>query len=552
MASIKFKLPISVSKFPFLYAKASRAALVPASDVANRTPVALYGDTANVDFNLLAPLFVENMWPSDTGMFSVGFGYLGTGTVNTDFDRLLVFRSSVTEVALFCPSNGKNYVYRTSYGGWLQKNALTPTVTNARVSLAYVDGRNFVFYESQVVLEWLFATNAFAGVAFTYPAGTTVADIKGICAAGNYLIAYGDERIYWSSLSNPLDLATTAAGAGSQIPNQLRGRITTVVSAAGGFIIYTTENAVAAFATNDASRPWSFQEIKGAGGVEGFEQVSGDTPGGTHYTVGPFGIQEVALQKAENVLPDAADFLVSREVELWNYTTKQIELFRANLTKYARVNFIDNRYLFISYGWRNGQYEAALMYDTQLRRWGKIRQQHVDIAALDGLKMHEWNPTTGEAVPSANFSADTTLSYRMLRENILLLQRTGELQRLVMTPVTDNLFNIPAINACNGVMVLGHIKETRGRWVTFQFVTADGAFGVNQATRPYNYPKAYLYTSLDGAARDSTVTTLTERRAGARSMTWVGRVTADNFDIVLEGRMDLTTVIAEVTRHGSR
>jgi hypothetical protein len=514
-------------------------------DVASRTPLSLYGSAESVDYNILQMLFCENMWPYDSGMCSVGFQVVEGEQTYSDFDRLLVFRDSTNSVAFFCPANGKNYVYRQSYGDWLQKSALTPVVSNPRVSLAFVDGRTFVFYEKQVLFEWLFSSDSLVGLAPVWPSGTTTSLVNGICAAGNYLIAYGDETIYWSSLTNPINFNDTTTGAGSQIPNQLRGPIKTVEPTADGFIIYTNRNAVAAFATNDAARPWSFREIKDCGGLEGQEQVSADSPTSGHYTTGAYGLQFVTMQKAETVLPDAADFLVSREVELWNYSSKQIEGFTSNLVASPRLNFIGNRYLFISYGWRNGQYECALLYDTQLRRWGKLRRPHVDIAVFPGMQLF------GTGVYPPTFSSEASSSQLMLHENIFLLHKTGQLDRLVPSAIAfPSQSGETPDNQSNGVVVFGHIKNSRGRWLTLQKVTVDGAF----AGDPFltNYPDAYIYPSREGYSREASAQPLTINIGTGRSMQWVSRYSADNFDLAIEGRMDLTTVLVEVTAHGSR
>jgi hypothetical protein len=545
MASTKFKLPVSLAKFPFLYAKASRSVVLGSSDVANRSPLSLYGNSANVDYNIPQMLFCENMWPSDTGMFSVGLEFLNTATVNSDFDRAIVLRDSLTGFALFSPANGKNYFYRPSYGGWLQKNAIVPTVANGRVTTAFVDGRTFIFYEKQTMFEWIWGTDSLNGTAVTWPAGVANANILGICAAGNYLIAYGEEAIYWSSLSNPMDFAAPNSGAGNQIPNQLRGPIRTVEPFADGFIIYTNRNAVAAQATNDATRPWAFREIRDCGGLEGQEQVTADSPASGHYTVGAYGLQFVTTQRAESVLPDAADFLVGREIELWNYSTKRIEGWSANLDRYPRLNFIDGRYLFISYGWKDGAYQLALMYDLQLQRWGKIRCPHVDICALAGLSMF--------SSLDAGYTAAFAGSQRMLRENILLLQPNGELQRIIPFSGFRVPFALPTRHNSNGVVIFGHIKLTRGRWATFQKLLVDGVRFFVDPTGAYPIPEAYILPALrDMPDATTTPYQLTAEYTAGRSAAWVGRYTADSFDLCIEGRMDLTTVQVEVTGHGSR
>jgi hypothetical protein len=491
-------------------------------------------------------MFVENMWPVDTGLVSVGYDIVRNEDLVTSkqLDRVFVVRDGTSNFAVVAISyaTGLLWVYRTSYGGWLGDGAVT---AGRILTHAYVDGRNFFWSSGERMQESKFTGAFFTAVLPLWPAGITDSMILGICAAGNYLIAYTDEQILWSSLANPLSFSDTAGGAGRQIPNQLRGPIRTVVPAADGFIIYTTLNAVAAQATNDATRPWVFREIRDAGGVESIEQVTADSPAGQQYTLGGYGIQRVTMQRAETVFPDAADFLVSRQIELWNSTLNDVELLTANLSVPPRLTFISGRYLFISYAFVDGEYALALVHDTVLNRWGKLRIPHVDIVQIPGQTMWGLNTPT--------FSAAGPGNQLMLRENITFVSIRGSLRRVILYGAqSQSIWATSFADVFQGVAVFGRVQSRRGRHSTLHGVELHRS-GEQQVGSTVLIPRIYVaQPGYSSGLLYSTKQQLAVVGIPASYQRWACRHTYEFFDVIMVGAMEISTLLLEIQQHGSR
>lgn len=542
MATQTFKAALNTHAFPFLYEQASRAVLIAQQDVVPRVQNPSYaGSAENIDWNTIQPLFMENVIPIARGLMSVGFSEQlpAASPAVTDFDQLILIRDVVNSNALFSPGKGKNYVYSNSTGVWTSYSPFAFNFT--LVTKAYVDGRTLIGYERTKVVEYDPAVPDVVTRVLTLPAGMAISDIRGIAGASNYLLAFTETEILWSTPTNILDLADTNLGAGRQTPVDLKGIITAILPIAGGFLIYTTENIVAASFTDSAAVPFRFREVQNSAGVSSPEQVTGDATAGGHYCYGSAGLQVVTLQKAETVFPDVADFLVSKILESWNPTTKSIDKTILATSFQPKLQYLGSRYLFISYGSTSTHFSHALVYDTALDRWGKVKIDHVDIGLL---------PL--EALGSSNryFTLEENyafydLAYEDLQQEIGTI--AGLRQNFGFLGVTGStalLLAEPATETDKGTLVLGHIQVLRDRLVTFQSAEFD-------ELRDFPAPVITLLGSHTGNRRNQTYTpTLVTTSDDYQK--YGGRVTYKNFDIAIEGRFAMTTSIIGTTIHGKR
>lgn len=546
MATQKFKLAINNAKFPFLFSQAGRAVVQPGLDVAPRTSVAFVGSTESFDYNLVQVLYVENALPSAEGFISTTTEQsLGAySPAVTDFDQFITLRDSQERNFLFSPARGKNYVWDTATSAWISRNPFTWSALRRIVSRAYVDGRTFIFYEGDRLIEWNVGTSAFDTRVLTLPSGTTVGDIRCACGASNYLLLATDTRVLWSSALNILNFDDPTGKSGGQIPQDLKGQITCMVPISGGFVIYTTTNAVAAFFTNNPDAPFSFREIQGCGGVASYEQVTADSNEAAHYIYGSSGLQLVNMQRAEPVAPDCSDFLAGKQYETWNAATSKVEETTLLQALEVKLQYLGNRYLTISYGQVNGQFTFALFYDTALRRWGKVRVPHVDLGILPRSVLAEIPLKFSEL--TASFSSYTMAfedlytaygSVLPLRAGFAFLQNTG---------VVRSLVSDPAVAAGEGVLLIGHVKLVRSRTVTFQTAVIDGLYSV-----PAPSVKILGSLSYNGFTRDEVYAPALKNTNGT-SLHYGGRKTYDNFDVAIEGKFALSSVIVETTQNGSR
>lgn len=543
MATEKFKAALNAAAFPFSYITASRAVVNPGNDSAPRTNQAFYGSKENQDFNLMQLLYCENVLPIARGLQTVAYSeeYAAYTLPATDFDQLILIRDSQNNNASFSPARGKNYVYSDLTNAWVSYSPFVWSAVLTLVTRAYVNGRTLIFYEATKCIEWVPSIPNMVTRVLVLPVGYTVADIRGNSAASNYHLLFTEVEILWSTLTDVLDFATVASGAGRQIPNDIRGKITSVLPIAGGFIIYTTENAVAATFTNDASRPFAYREVQNSAGVSSLEQVTGDANAVGHYTYGSAGIQLVTLQGATTVLPDCADFLVSRVLESWDTATKRAVQTALNQNLQPKLQYLGSRYLIISYGSSSQEFSFALVYDTVLLRWGKLQIEHVDCGALplEALGSSYRYFTLEEAysfydLPYADLE-QTLGTVVGLRQNYGFLAKDGSVQLLSM---------VDGAATASGVAVFGPIQLVRSREITVQKVELDGLVTVPA-------PIITLLGSSTGYARTSNFT-MTPVAVQDNYAEYHSRFTEKNVQLAVEGNFQLTNLIVEATVHGKR
>lgn len=539
-----FKAALNAADYPMIYRQASQSVLQPNEDIAPRVGGGFFGTEDSVDYNTIQLVYCENVIPIPKGIQSCGFveeypPYAPTPV--TDFDQLMLVRTSIGNNVSFSPGRGKNYVYSSVDLGWVSYSPFAFSPTRKNITYGYVNGRTLIFYEGTKLVEWNPVGPSVDDLTLILPLGFDISDIKGNSAASNYHLLHTDTEIMWSTITNILDFLDTDLGAGRQIPIDLRGRITGVRPISGGFMIYTSENVVAATFTNDASRPFAFREVQNSGGVNSPEQVTGEANAAGHYTYGTAGIQLVTLQRAETVFPEAADFLISPELDVWNPTTKAVDTVELAQSLLPKLQYLGNRYLFVSYGSNGVYFSHALVFDTTLQRWGKLKVDHIDInlLPLESLggplryyQLKHMYDFYGMQYRELNYPADPPPGFR---QNYGFLQRDGTVLMLVM--------DISALLG-GGVALFGRCQITRGKNITMQKLEMEGL-----TEEPA--PEITLLGSATGAARNiQTPMTLVEQspdflQAGAR-------VTATNFDLAIEGNFQLTTLIVEATNHGSR
>lgn len=526
MSKITWRGAIVAAQYPMLYRHAQRSVLNPGFDAQSAPdPVAQL-------------IFCENVMPTSKGAIAVAMQRVVASVGGTTvFDNLFTLRGPEDEVILFSPANGENRWYNNSTQGWGTASAdLNLDTTQYPVSTSYVNGRSFVLYATQFIGEYDFSTNTLASVTPTYPAGVTIADVVAICGASNYNLFFTKNRVLWSTPNDPLEFANLLIGAGNSIPIDLRGTIVGAAAIGGGFVIYTTEGAVAAFFTNDATVPFRFVGIDNSGGVTSMQRVASDANISGHFTFGSGGFQNVTLQGASGQWPEATDFISGKEFEQWNKTTKSVEYSQVIGLDCALV-FLASRYVIISYGLKDESFSHALVFDTLLKKWGKLRVDHVDVAmAVPGI---EFNATSYDELilgydeyvgPYSGFlgSAQGALPNA---STFLFVNANGATR--IMTFNASN-----SLTGAESVMVLGRYQVTRDNMVTWQRAQLDGA---SEDTN------CFLLPSFNGWERDTFVTPMK-----LEDGKWGGQKTCQNFDLAFTSAFDASNLIIEAKQHGKR
>jgi hypothetical protein len=517
-----FTAVLNASEFPFISDFFQRSVIVPQIDGPPRIPRSLIGDQSNANTELAQQYYCQNIMPTSEGLMSVGYGQIvpPISPSVTDFDQQITLRDSNENNFLFSPANGMNYIFTAARGSWRVTNSII-VPAGTLVTRAYVASRTFICYSKIGIFEYDSATDQLIAVA---TAGLAIANIDGIFASNNYLLAFDGITVKWSSLVDPLDfVASINTGAGGATPQDVKGTIRAGVPISGGFILYTNKNAVAALYTNNARTPFVFKEVSNAGGIIGPEQVSLDAPLGYHYAWTTFGLQKITAATAEPVSASASDFLSSKLIENFDLTTLTLSTKKLSIYMQVKVSFVSGRYLVLSYGEQSSPqlYTHAVVLDIELKRWGKLRIDHVDAFAypypnLAGLIV---NPPPKGA--------------------LAFLQSSGAIQLLIM----DMRERQDA-----GVLLLGKFQLVRNKMMTYQNVELES---LHQAYPP----QAYLVQSMDGATLLPPKLLRLLEDAGRYKKYGApfeeGR-TSKNFSLLLTGTIELTTATFTTTRHGNR
>lgn len=548
MAKYRFRGALNAAVFPFLSLLKSRSVVQPQLDNNVKTNEAFYGTSESADYGVPQLLYCENVVPTAEGLQSVSYQQVVAGTDGvTDFDQVIVLRDADENNYLFSPAGGLNYIYNASTATWVSTDPIA--ATSAVVTRAYVNGRTFVCYAGIGIFEHDATAGTFLPVTIT---GLTMADINGIGASNNYLLAYDTLTVYWSSLVSPTDFVpSVTTGAGSLVPQDVKARITAVIGTAGGFIVYTAKNAVAAVYTNNIRAPFSFKEIANAGGIDGFEQVNSDQTSGVQYTWGTGGLQRVTLQSSEPLSAEADDFLSGRVWEEWDPVSKQLLVHEENAIEFnVKIAYISSRYLIVSYSVDTSTtYQYALIYDTKLRRWGKAKIDHVDCFAypysdiagdfsyddLGELSYDDLGETTYDGLGFA------ILGNPPSKRTVAFLQADGSIQLMLMD------YNKTVVEG--GVAIFGKFQLIRSLMMTLQRLDLEGVYA--DPVDGNSLVTVTALASLDGYNLSNAQAMRLLQRIG-KLQRYAKRITGINVSVAVEGTFALSSYLLEVTAEGDR
>jgi hypothetical protein len=543
MSSKIHKVVINAADFPFTYDQATRATL-DLQDLAPKMPWYFYGDKANAELNVPRLLYCENVLPVAKGLMSVGYGQQAAAISpsTTLCDQAIQLRDAAENQYTFCPALGANYVLDPNTNTWSSVNPFTYTA-GTLVTRAYVNGRTFICYEKDRIIEYV--GGAFVTLStgtITWPTGITMANVRGIAGASNYLLFFTDIAVYWCSPLNIFDFFTIDQGAGNQTPIDIKGQITTMLPCSGGFIIYTARNAIGVQYTNNGNSPFVFKEIPNSGGTSTWERITADSNDVGHYMWGTNGLQQVTLQAATTIFPEVTDFLVGDQVESWNATTKDVVKTQLGGPFSVKLSYLAGRYLLISYGQLRNDFDNVLVLDVPLQRWGKLKINHADCFMYTyPTAAGSWNydQLVGfYADLGEDTYADLGISRLLVtpaKRGIAFLKNNGEIWILATDFSQTNSL---------GVIVVGHLQERHKALMTMLSVECEGL-------RDVPAPQVTLLASANGNARDN-IWPLPLRNANGEFKNYAKRITAKNFDIAVEGTFVLTTLLIQYLNHGYR
>lgn len=550
MAKYRFRGALAAAQFPLVAVLAGRTVNEGRLDLDVKAPQTVLGQPTPSQFNTPQVLFAQNVMPTSEGMQSVGYQRKIAPLVGaSDFDQAITLRDEDENNFLFVPARGKNYMYDSGTGLWEQKNPIVGW-TGKLVTRAYVNGRTFVCYEGIGIYEYDVTTDTFALQAIT---GLTDAEVRGIGSSSNYLIAFTELEVCWSSLVNPLDFVPSQiTGAGRSIPQDVKARITAVLGISGGFIIYTAKNAIAAVYTNNARAPFTFKEIANAGGIQTYEQVTSEQTSGAQYAWTTGGFQKITVQAAEPVSAEINDFIAGKMWDTFDPATKLItENYSDDYEFAVKLSFISSRYVIISYSVTpdTGVYSYAIVYDTVLRRWGRLKLDHVDCFSypypnIAGAITYELlAATTYDDLAQTTYSdLDTgVVSDPPSKLTIAFLSMNGEVRLALM--------NYAKTVAEQAVIIFGKFQLQRSNMIQLQTFDLEGIY---QEGSDLPHPVTVTAVAELPDNKGQSVVPMVLKSRNKKVATYARRLTGLNIQVIVEGTFALSTYLSEMTQDGDR
>lgn len=565
----RFKMTLSSARFPLISTKASRAVFTPGLDSAPRTSRQYIGAEEAVDYNLAQLLYAENIMPVAEGFTSTraDLRIPGPTPAVSNFNSMVVLRDAEENNVLYSPSANSNYVYKPLTGVWEGVGieaiyALTLASgydpLESKVTYAYIEGITFVCYSrlksttnvdmsltvydapSQYLLkaDTLVTNSPFA-------AGT----IDGISASNGYLIMWSGITVAWARY----DLTSASfnfssfengepTGAGSAIPEDIKGQIAAILPASGGFIIFTTKNAVAAnYHANNLQFPFLFREVPNAGGIRSYEQATTDTSLGLVYAYTTTGLQKVTLNSATTIHPQVADFLTGGAYETFNRTTDALNTVIVGDDLAMKLACASNRYLCISYGVNNGAYDYLIIIDLALERFGKVKFTHTDcFQYVYALTVNTGLPYARAQASYTSYNATTYAATAAAPDNVELFPAEKSIGLLTSAGnVYVLLWDEVSRTTNDSVLIFGRVQLSRSRHTQLNRVEIEGLTDGVCTISP----------SYDGRILETSIPLYEVQKTDDYYLGGAG-ITCKNFNLNVKGSGTLSTVIFEATTGG--
>lgn len=510
MAEQTYRANLLAAQFPFLSERFGRSVIVGQIDQAI-SKAADSGQTDKVANAGIPQLYYcHNVVPTYDGYQSVGYHTLidQLAPTETSFVGVLVLRDSLDRKGyLGYTADGRFYISKSPFSGW----TLLTTIAGAAgklVTRAYVQGVTYVYIANVGCYKYNFSTDLLEAVTLT---GLTVANVLGVVSLAGYLCVWTKDTFAWSAIANPTDFVPSlSTGAGSGSIEGAAGALVVCAAANIGILGYTTGNVVAANYTGNSQYPFIFRALPSSGGTRLAQHIDHDSLSGQQYAYTTSGLQLVDVQKAATIFPEITDFISGSEFEDCDISTGVLTKEKLTTAMVKAVKVVANRYLVISYG--KTSFTHAIYVDLQLKRFGKLKVNHVQVVDL----------VLGEE------------SVDVPKNSIGFLQVSGK----VVTVDYDS--SVAATDAC---AFLGKYQLVRGQVmqlnaVEFENIEAGDTFSVKD------------FVSLDG--KNATSNTLTLDSSVGLFRRYVCRLIGLNHALFLTGNFSLNTLILKFKQAGRR
>ena len=517
------------SSFPLLSGNMGRSITIPGAD---QTQAGSGGNEEAIErlraVGYPGVYYCHNVMPTSQGYSSLSYTNKIAAAASTAFDAVHLLRDASENRIWFAGVPSYNWFLGGTNAAWASKASSAPAT--GLVTKAYIRKRTFVFFEGYGCYEYTASTDTFAAVTLT---GLTVANINGICAAKNYLIAWDDNYIYWSMPNTETNFSGTGSGSGAL--SEARGLITTCLPIPDGFIAYTTANAVAGIFTGNGTYPFLYKEIEGSAGVLSPEHVAYESNVAGHFAWTTGGLMEINKTTAHVIFPEVSDFLSGKHLE--TYSAGTLSTVKLDNALRIKLTLIGSRYLVISYG--NGGLQFALIYDIKYKRWGKLAKTHVDVIEYTDPSPYSYvqyqqlvGTYTAQTSTYAGFSS-SAVTVGVPNGAIGFIENSGKID-------TVNLDDT-GVSGNDSVLLFGKIQFVRNRQFSFlgmelenQKLTAAGVGTV----------AVDVLTSYTGKKQHDLTTTLSpvSGTENDESVSYATRLTGEWHSLRITGGFNLNTI----------
>lgn len=417
-------------------------------------------------------IFAENVMPIPRGLTSISYTPKISGIPGVvTFSQAGTYRTSTGAVGYWAKtSDDKLYTSPVTGVSWTEVTG-AGWPTNWTISIAKINGDTY-FYVSYFGCYKFTNTGAISAVTLN---GLTPSAVRGIAASVGRLFAYSATTLFGCSEVDPLDfIPSTSTGAFSSRIQYVRGDIIMVEGASFGLFIYAKENVVSAQETGNSAAPYLFTEVENSSGISDLELVASAPGLDAVYAFGSGGFQLVAVKQAVPIFPEVGDFMALRTLETYNYQTHKIEQATFLSRLLVKINYVSNRYLVVSYGVLSLTHMAV--YDTAIKRWGKLRKDHVDVFTVtEPLTVGSYLtflqvmvPANTMLIPAVNVKSQSSTALSN-QDTFAVIDKSGGIS------LVD--FNLIGSTELTAVAVFGRIQLRRGRECILQDAYIEGLGG---------------------------------------------------------------------------
>jgi hypothetical protein len=541
MARLTYRAHLAAEQFPLISEFQGPQVITSRTD--HHYSGSPFGQSAAIpDKGIPEAYYLQDVMPSKWGYKSVGYDQLipALPPGNTAKQVYSAVAAGGFRALILVTNEGSTYILGGNASAWLDITPLGQP-TDVNVSIANVTGTTFLCYSKFNIFVVDIENETLLPANIVWDPPLTNADMVGISASNNYLLAHDGTTLYWSSSLDVLDMqASQITGAGSGIPTAAIGSIIALAPVGIGFAVYCQGNTVVGVFSGNVQYPWTFKESPNSAGIDNPESVSPYGDDNNNYVWTSAGLLQVTLQSSTALFPEVSDFLGGLLFESFNLTTKELESNYLVGQFKVRLAYIDSRYLCISYG-TGTVLTHVLVYDAALKRWGKLAINHAQIINLPFELIQDFSLTFNQLTGS--FDSLDPATFDTLEEPVFNVVAAKRAIAAVGVDGSLSVINFDyGFFGANSVLMLGKYQLSRES----NSVLTDISIEVIDADN--NNFELIILSTLDGKTVINSVAPTAKVKSKLRE--YCPLVVGQNHALLIIGSFHLTSVVLTFASHG--